>query len=178
MFIQCAPIRFVPLFRAIASKLEHLQSLGESFDKYENRFKWTREHYDSVRSNAEYSLALMLTKLPSGSGIDSGTLLDESSKPNRLVFTFGYHHMNDAGFYDGWTDHSAIVTPSLTSDFDLRITGRNRSDIKEYLQQTFDAILSETVDPYEYENRERFDDSRYARYCDMSRKDGTIQIWV
>lgn len=83
---------------------------------------------------------------PSGSGIDTGTKINlEKSSANKLVFEFGFHHMNENGFYDGWTEHTAIVTPSLTSQFDLRITGRNRNDIKDYLHDTFYWWLSDTI---------------------------------
>lgn len=57
--------------------------------------------------------------------------------------TSAYHFMNDAGMYDGWEDYKLIVTPSLTGDFDMRITGKNKGDIKEYLYDAFRSALSE-----------------------------------
>ncbi len=80
---------------------------------------------------------------PSGSGIDNGTKLDATSKPNRLVFTFGFHHMDENGYYDGWTTHTAVVTPSLVWGYDLRITGQNRNEIKDYLHDVFTYWLNE-----------------------------------
>ena len=52
--------------------------------------------------------------------------------------------MTEHGYYDGWTEHDVIVTPSLRSPgFSLRITGRNRRDIKEYIADAFhDALAS------------------------------------
>ena len=86
-------------------------------------------------------------KLPSGSGIDSAPKFDfDASTPEKLVFNFGYHHMNDGGYYDGWTDHSLIVTPSLQFGFHLRITGKDRNQVKDYLYETFQYALSEDVD--------------------------------
>ena len=83
--------------------------------------------------------------LPSGSGFDSASYIDlAESKPNRLVFSTSYHHMNDGGFYDGWSEHNVIVTPSLTCGFDLRITGRDRREIKDYIAECFESALSET----------------------------------
>jgi hypothetical protein len=76
--------------------------------------------------------------LPHGSGIDSGIKFDsKNSKPDRLIFTFGFHHMNENGYYDGWTDHALIITPCLQDGYNLRITGRNRNDIKDYLYGLF-----------------------------------------
>src|SRR5437016_5349407 len=48
--------------------------------------------------------------LPSGSGIDNGTLVDtERSADERLALTLEYHHMNADGYYDGWTEHTVTV---------------------------------------------------------------------
>jgi len=86
-------------------------------------------------------------ELPSGSGIDSAPKFDfDASTPEKLVFNFGYHHMNESGMYDGWTDHSLIVTPSLQFGFHLRITGKDRNQVKDYLYETFQYALSEDVD--------------------------------
>jgi hypothetical protein len=83
-------------------------------------------------------------RLPSGSGIDCGTAIDlDASRPNRIVLTLSYHHMAESGMYDGWTDHTVIVTPDLLSGFTLRITGRDRNSIKEYLYQVYDTVLHE-----------------------------------
>jgi hypothetical protein len=85
--------------------------------------------------------------LPSGSGIDSAPKFDfDASTPEKLVFDFGYHHMNDGGYYDGWTDHQLIVTPSLQFGFHLRITGKDRNQVKDYLYETFQSALSEEVE--------------------------------
>jgi hypothetical protein len=84
--------------------------------------------------------------LPSGSGIDCGTELDRAAcKPGKLVFTFSYHHMNEAGMYDGWTEHTLIVTPSFDG-IDLRITGRDRNQVKEYLYDIYHNDLTQEVE--------------------------------
>ena len=80
--------------------------------------------------------------LPSGSGIDNGTSLDRSrSTPERLVFETAFHHMNEHGFYDGWTAHTVTVRASLAYGLDIRISGRNRNDIKDHLYDVFGAAL-------------------------------------
>jgi len=89
--------------------------------------RWTERIENIVRN-----------ELPSGSGFDSGTTLNfEKSTPNKLVFDTSFHHMNDVGIYDGWTEHSVIVTPDLSVGFDLRVTGRDRNEIKDYIADTF-----------------------------------------
>lgn len=87
-------------------------------------------------------LDTLMVEAPSGSGIDSGTRLDRArSKPDRLVFVTAFHHMNDCGVYDGWTHHDVIVTPSLAYDFTVRVTGRDRNGIKDYLADVFQFWL-------------------------------------
>jgi len=134
-----------PVFRVIARKLAYLKQ-SESWTP-ECRAQ-RQEFIDAAKLDLRH---IERNSLPSGSGIDCGTKIDrDASKSNRLVFTFEYHHMNDYGMYDGWTSHKAIVTPDLTAHdgFSLRITGRNRNQIKEYLHQCFDAALCETIDAY------------------------------
>lgn len=84
--------------------------------------------------------------LPSGSGFDNGTELErDTSRPDRLVFLAGFHHMNDSGFYDGWTHHRVVVSPAFVSGFDIRVTGRDRRGIKDYIAETFSQALDSPV---------------------------------
>ncbi len=93
--------------------------------------EWLAKHEAKI-------LELVKETAPSGSGIDCGTKIDlDASTGEKLVFNFSYHHMNESGIYDGWTEHKAIVVASLQFGFDLTITGRNRNQIKEYLHETF-----------------------------------------
>ena len=107
-------------------------------------------------------LAQLVRLLPSGSGIDSGTELVSADR-TKIVLTAGYHHMNDGGYYDGWTEHRITIRPRFDG-LEVTISGRNRNDIKEYLHQTYHHALSapvtESVHP---ETREvTYHDERYA----------------
>ena len=83
---------------------------------------------------------------PSGSGIDDGTLIDlDKSTGEKLIFSFSYHHMNENGYYDGWTEHRLIVTPSLQFGLRLRITGPDRNQIKDYLYDVYREWLNEEL---------------------------------
>lgn len=82
---------------------------------------------------------------PSGSGFDSGTQLGDAHKQSdrRLTFATSFHHMNEAG-YNGWTDH--LVTAEMTfNGLDVKVSGRNRNDIKDYIAELFCFWLSETA---------------------------------
>jgi hypothetical protein len=101
---------------------------------------------DWIVRHAERIETIVKEHLPSGSGFDNGTQFDRASKPNRLVFNTAFHHMHESGMYDGWTDHQVIVTPDLGMRFDVRVTGRNRNDIKEYISSSFAYALNQEVD--------------------------------
>lgn len=92
---------------------------------------------------------------PSGSGFDCGTTLLSASEA-KLVFSTEYHHMNDVGVYDGWTRHKIIIKASLIDHcgFDMKITGRDRNDIKDYIADLFTDFL--TTDVEEYSRGQRF----------------------
>lgn len=117
------------------------KAFAQAFAAYQNCLKsgngqWEYHWHERIET-------LCKTKLPHGSGFDAGTTFDfDRSKPERLVFRTAFHHMDEHGHYDGWTEHDVIVTPSLLFDFDLRVTGRDRNMIKEYIA----AVFSEDLD--------------------------------
>ena len=91
-----------------------------------------------ARSHEERLEQLVKQYLPRGSGFDSGTkFVWEESNRNKLVFATAFHHMNEGGYYDGWTEHKVIITPDLLFGYNIKITGKNRNDIKEYMYQCF-----------------------------------------
>ena len=72
-------------------------------------------------------------KLPSGSGIDNGMhLIREECENDKITFSLDFHHLNENGYYDGWTSHKVVIRPAF-GGIDIRITGRDRNQIKEYL---------------------------------------------
>lgn len=101
--------------------------------------EWFEKHSDRIAY-------LVKEHMPSGSGFDAGTHLDfVQSHAERLVFNTSFHHMDDGGGYCGWTEHVVTITPSF-SGFNMRISGRNRNDIKEYIGEMFhDALNTEIV---------------------------------
>ena len=100
----------------------------------------TKQHKETIEE-------LVKEHMPSGSGFDTGTVLNlDDSTDEELVFETNYHHMNDNGFYDVWTEHSVIVRPSLVHGFTLRITGRNKRGIKEYIHACFYPDLLKEIE--------------------------------
>lgn len=84
--------------------------------------------------------------LPSGSGFDAGTKIDRESNVDKIRLTTSFHHMNEAGYYDGWTEHKIIIKPCLQFGFTFSITGRDKRQIKEYIGDMFQEILSREID--------------------------------
>lgn len=148
------------LYRTLASLLAARENCKAS-----GNGEWLEKRTDAIE-------ALVKAWMPSGSGVDNGTVMDmDASTPNRLVFTFGYHHMNDGGYYDGWTEHTCVVTPSLAYGMDVRITGRDRNGVKEYLGDVFQHALEQKVwqdaaGDWHNEQYERLDDAAMGRLQD------------
>ncbi|UCC74018.1 MAG: hypothetical protein JSV86_05525 [Gemmatimonadota bacterium] len=113
---------------------------------YENCLKqnnntWADEHLSRLDH-------LLTNFMPSGSGFDSGTGIDmDESSGEKLVFTTSYHHMDDVGYYVGWSDHKVIVTPSLTYGINVRVTGKGRNQIEDYVGDVFRECLTQQLDP-------------------------------
>jgi len=89
--------------------------------------------------------------LPHGSGIDMtypdslhGLYIEKTSSV-RIVIALAYHHMNEHGYYDGWTDHTIIATPRFDG-IDVRVTGSNRNDIKDYLGELYHMALNQKIE--------------------------------
>lgn len=118
------------LIQARANCLKSFQSTGVNNGGFDR-------HSQSIEK-------LVTEHMPSGSGFDNGTFLDlDSSHTEKLVFNTQFHHMNEVGYYDGWTEHTVTVTPSF-GGINLRVSGRNKNDIKEAIYQAF-SIALETV---------------------------------
>lgn len=117
--------------RQIASTLEARINCTKS-----GNTEWFQRHTDALAE-------LVRAHLPSGSGFDSGTrLLLDASTPDKLVFRADFHHMDENGHYDGWTEHKITATPSFAHGIELSISGRNRNEIKEYAHEVFHAALT------------------------------------
>jgi hypothetical protein len=103
-------------------------------------FEWKEKHEDTIEE-------LIKEYLPSGAGFDAGTTIDwDRSTGEVLVFHTSFHHMNEHGSYDGWTEHDVVIKPSLESSFTVKVQGRNRNNIKEYIAQVFDTTLEKEIE--------------------------------
>ena len=127
------------LYQRLATLVQARENCAAS-----NNTEWHKRHSDLATNLAR-------TYLPSGGGFDnaSSIYLDDCY-PDRLVLATSYHHMDDGGCYAGWTDHQLVVTPSLQSGFNLKIGGRNRNDIKDYIAECFANALNTEISDEDY----------------------------
>lgn len=117
------------LYQKIASVISAISNCEKSGNR-----EWLLQHKET--------LAELLRILPSGSGIDMGTKLDlDSSSPKKLVLLVDFHHMDENGYYDSWVEYKVIVKPSLQFDFTLKVTGKDKNCIKEYLYELYNHAL-------------------------------------
>ena len=109
-----------------------------------NAYRWCLERGNDTKVNRDRLCALEKL-LPSGSGFDNGTRVEvDNSTDDKIYLTTSFHHMNDMGYYDGWTDHNVIITPTF-SGIDVKVTGRNKNDVNDYIGEVFHDCLMETV---------------------------------
>ena len=103
--------------------------------------EWYINHEDKAES-------IVNEYLPSGSGIDAGVKINfDKSTKDKLVFDSSLHIMDENGYYAGWIDFVAIVTPSLQYGFSLTIKGKFSKFpwIKDELYDTFQYALDKEV---------------------------------
>lgn len=129
------------------NRYRHCETLMRVLDPSSNA--GDSEEYINAKKNKEDAddrISAMMDDLPSGSGIDNGIkILLDKCKDDKLFFKLGYHHMDEHGSYDGWTEHEVIVTPSFVGGFDLRVTGVNKNYIKEYLHDILNESFTITI---------------------------------
>lgn len=127
------------------------QQIARSLDAYRNCLnhhtqpgmghltEWIDKH-----ANRAYDLCKEY--MPSGSGFNSGTTLEiDRCADDKLVFFTQFHHMNENGYYDGWTMHTVTVRPSLVNNIEIKVGGRDRNQIKDYIYQVFEMALNTEV---------------------------------
>jgi len=124
------------IYQKIAQTLQAL----ENCKKTKNQ-EWEQKHMGSL-TIIEKNL------LPCGSGFDSGTtIMTLPFDGKKIQFETSFHHMDENGFYCGWTDHVVTIKPSFPG-FDISISGKNKNDIKEYIADVFVNILeNEYISP-------------------------------
>lgn len=132
----------LPLYQALARRLIASRNCWEKVESGDNWQHWR----DMAQMHESAIEKLCADHLPHGSGFDAGVKFNmEESRPDRLILAADFHHMDDNGFYCGWTEHRVIVRACLAFGFTLRITGVNRRGIKDYITDTFYSAMSAIV---------------------------------
>jgi len=100
-----------------------------------NNQEWINKH--------ELKLGELQYMLPHGSGIDGDNAINlDKSTGEKIIIETAFHHMDENGFYDGWTEHKLIITASLIYGLHIKITGFDKNQIKEYLHELFYRVLT------------------------------------
>ena len=89
--------------------------------------------------------------LPSGAGLDAGSkIYRDNTNEAEIFIKTSFHHMDDAGGYDGWTDHLIKVRATFLG-VKIDISGQNLNGIKKYLGDVFGDTLGRDLSPEEKE---------------------------
>ena len=102
-------------------------------------------HSDVMADAGARLASLARNYLPSGSGFDGATQIADRSTSAKIVLVTAFHHMNESGMYDGWTEHQVTILPAFDG-FDISISGRNRNGIKDYIAEIFDHALRQRLE--------------------------------
>ena len=93
---------------------------------------------DAILKRQEFVMLQEL--LPIGNGIDKGCVISLKSTKKRIVIDTAYWHE----LLQEWTEHQIVVTPSFEGEINIRVTGKNVDNIKEYLNEVFrEALMKE-----------------------------------
>jgi hypothetical protein len=92
-------------------------------------------------------LSLLQELLPNGNGIREheglAVILLESTK-KRIVIETTYWPPHDSYETTRRTVHQLVITPSFEGEINIRVTGKNENNVKEYLQDIFrEALMKE-----------------------------------
>jgi hypothetical protein len=121
------------------------QAIADAIARLARAKEYPESYLSKVRAESASDTLRHIEReiLPSGSGFDCGTTIDlDESDPEKIVLRVNYHHITENGFYDGWTYHRVILTPAFDG-FYLRVTGKNRNGISEFIERLFYDLLSE-----------------------------------
>lgn len=128
-------MKATPLYVALASLCQ----------RYHNLHRQPELRREMEEHCLEEAHRLVREYMPSGSGFDAGTeLVIDVCDASTLVFKTAFHHMDEHGGYDGWTEHKVKVTAEF-GGFDIYVGGRDRNQIKDYIAETFHYALSQEV---------------------------------
>jgi len=96
---------------------------------------WIQKHEDKISE--------LIDRLPHGSGLDGDNIINlDKSNGEKIIIETSFHHMDENGMYDGWTEHKLIITASLIFGLHIKIIGRDKNNIKEYLHEIFHYALT------------------------------------
>lgn len=106
--------------------------------KNTNNIEWLNNH--------EFSLfEIERNNLPHGSGIDSGCTIDREFKENKVILNVPFHNMDEFGGYCGWSEFKIICKPEFDG-ISLKIIGKDKYYVKDYLYDLFYEILQKEID--------------------------------
>jgi len=113
------------------------------------RFDLTLKQNNQYIVNFEDKIKTLTKEhFPSGSGFDGFYFFDLEYRPNTLVFFAEFHHMNDVGYYDGWSTMKAVIKPDITSGIDFKLTGINRKyrHLKDDFEEMIYSFLTKDIE--------------------------------
>jgi hypothetical protein len=84
--------------------------------------------------------------MPKGGGWKDGTSIDlTESNDSEIVLRGTYYHVISYGNYGAPTEHKILIDASLSRGFKVKVTGRDKNDVKDELYERFVGALNTTL---------------------------------
>ena len=124
----------------------------ELYQELASLLKWRKTVNEEYQKQLEDKLDILTNYLPSGSGFDDGSVVDvNKSNNNKIIIHSAYHHLDNNGFYDGWSNFSIIIKPDLMFGFTLTLIGNTTirkyfdCDFRNYVIDIFSDTLHKKI---------------------------------
>jgi hypothetical protein len=115
-----------------------LLSMNLAFYKPKFKEEIETEEYDKI-------LDIMKNHMPVKLQFGKTFFDFERSTPEKLVFHMNYHHVDNHAVFNGWTMHTIIITPSLTSEIDIKVAGKDRDQCNGHIMDVFANCLTDDI---------------------------------
>ena len=142
-------MKTMPIYKLLGKRVNEAIEKMEQVEKHKNDLPLNQLHKTLLDKAVLGADDLVDKEFPSGAGFDNGTKIDwDKCRSNRIVLHVGFHHMDQHGYYCGWTEHDIVITADFYWGYNMRITGPNKNDIKSYISDTFEHILMKEICQY------------------------------
>lgn len=106
------------------------------------------DRFQANLDNAELHVRFYASEfLPHGSGIDNGCVVDiKKSSLSKIILSVDWHHMDEHGYYDGWSTYTVTIAATFGDMHHIKVTGGRKDEtVKNCIVQALDMAFANDV---------------------------------